>query len=223
MKESKTILVFGDSNTWGYNPFNKSPFLPFDRWEEEVRWTSVLRRELGNGCRVIADGLCGRTASARDDIDDYTCGRDQIVPALRVHGPVDLLILMLGSNDLKARYGYTAYDVANSVGMVVERALQTRDAFTGGEGKILLICPPPLALPPRSFFRFEFEGREEASHRMAPFFELIAEKYGVSYLNAGDYVRFSDADGLHFDAENHRLLGETAAKKVKEILWEGKR
>lgn len=216
--EKKKILVFGDSNTWGYCPYNKHPFAPFDRWEEELIWPGVMQNALGEEYLVASDGLCGRTASAKDDIEDYTCGKEQIVPSLRSHSPLDLLVIMLGSNDLKARYGYTAYDVANSVGMVVEKALSVRDAFRGCRPRILLICPPPLGNLERSFFSLEFRGREETSATMAPFFELIAEKYGVDYLNAGDFVRFCSADGLHLDREEHQRLGEIAAERVKKIL-----
>ena len=216
--EKKKILVFGDSNTWGYHPHNKNPFAPFERWGDSIRWTNVMQSRLGDGYEVMADGLCGRTASAKDDIDDYTCGKEQIIPSMRSHSPLDLLIIMLGSNDLKVRYGYTAFDVANSVGMVVEKALQAPDAFRNSKPSVLLICPPPLENLDRSFFAFEFSGSEKKSREMAQFFEIIAAKYHAAYLNAGDYVRFSDIDGLHFESDQHLKLGEIVAEKVKTIL-----
>lgn len=167
--DKKKILVFGDSNTWGYSPHNKNPFAPFERWNDDQRWTSILQNHLGEGYDVMVDGLCGRTASAKDDIDDYTCGKEQIIPSLRSHSPLDLLIIMLGTNDLKTRYGYTAFDVANSVGMVVEKAMQTGDAFRHCAPKVLLICPPPLGNLEHSFFAFEFAGSEEKSQKLPPF------------------------------------------------------
>lgn len=216
--EKKNILVFGDSNTWGYNPHNKNPFAPYERWGECIRWTNVMQNLLGSAYYVMADGLCGRTASAKDDIEDYTCGKEQIIPSMRSHSPLDLLIIMLGSNDLKARYGYTAFDVANSVGMVVEKALQAPDAFRNSKPSILLLCPPPLENLDRSFFAFEFSGSEQKSKDMAQFFEIMAAKYRVHYMNTGDFVRFSDVDGLHFESDQHLNLAEAVATKVKEIL-----
>lgn len=215
--EKKNILVFGDSNTWGYDPHNKRPFAPFQRWGESIRWPNVMQRCLGDDYLVMADGLCGRTASAKDDIEEYTCGREQLVPSLRSHSPLDLLVLMLGSNDLKARYGYTAFDVANSVGMVVEKALQTTDAFRDSCPSVLLLCPPPLGNLDHSFFSLEFSGSEEKSRAMASFFEIIAAKYHVHYMDAGAVVHFSDVDGLHLDADQHIKLGEAVAEKIREL------
>lgn len=216
--EKKNILVFGDSNTWGYNPHNRSPFAPYERWGESIRWTNVMQNRLGDAYGVMADGLCGRTASAKDDIEEYTCGKEQIIPSMRSHSPLDLLIIMLGSNDLKARYGYTAFDVANSAGMVVEKALQAPDAFRNSQPKILLLCPPPLENLDRSFFAFEFAGGEQKSKDMAQFFEIMAAKYRVHYMNVGEIVHFSDVDGLHFESDQHLKLGEAVARKVKDIL-----
>ena len=215
--DKKRILVFGDSNTWGYHPHNKNPFAPFERWGDSIRWTSVLQNRLGDGFDVMVDGLCGRTASAKDDIEDYTCGKEQIIPSLRSHSPLDLLIIMLGSNDLKTRYGYTAYDVAHSVGMVVEKALQAPDAFEQSQPEVLLICPPPLGNLDRSFFAFEFAGSEAKSKELPPFFELIAAQYHTALLNAGEFVRFSDIDGLHLESDQHLKLGEAVAAKVKSL------
>lgn len=215
---TKKILVFGDSNTWGYHPGNKNPFPPYDQWGDDVRWPGILQNRLGDGYTVMADGLCGRTAAAKDDIEPYTCGKDQIVPSLRSHSSLDLLILMLGSNDLKARYGYTAFDVAHSVGMVVETALTAKDAFRDCRPNLLLICPPPLGNLNRSFFAFEFQGSEEKSKQMTPFFEIMAARYQTAYLNAGEYACFSAADGLHMEADQHLKLGEAVAAKVKTIL-----
>ena len=216
--EKKKILVFGDSNTWGYNPHNRNPFAPYERWGDSIRWTNVMQNLLGSAYEVMADGLCGRTASAKDDIEDYTCGKEQIIPSMRSHSPLDLLVIMLGSNDLKARYGYTAFDVANSVGMVVEKALQAPDAFRDSKPDILLLCPPPLENLDRSFFAFEFAGSEQKSKDMAQFFEIIAAKYRVHYLNVGEIVRFSDVDGLHFESDQHLKLAQAVADKVKTIL-----
>lgn len=214
----KKILVFGDSNTWGYHPHNKNPFAPYAQWEESVRWPNVFQDRMGAGYTVMVDGLCGRTAAAQDDIEDYTCGKEQIVPSLRSHSPLDLLIIMLGSNDLKTRYGYTAYDVAHSVGAVVETALTAADAFRDSVPNILLICPPPLGNLDHSFFALEFEGSEEKSKQLAPFFEIMAARYRIAYLDAGEIVHFSDVDGLHFEADQHQKLGEVVAAKVKTLL-----
>lgn len=213
----KHILVFGDSNTWGYRPDNKKPFAPFDQWPKEQRWPYVMASQLGSDYEITVNGLCGRTASARDDIEDGTCGKEQVVSVLRAASPVDILVIMLGSNDLKARYGYTAYDVAHSVGTVAEKALTAKDGFRSCEPRILLISPPPLADLNHSFFGFEFKGKEECSRQLAPFYEIMAAQYGAVFFDAATAARFSDTDGLHLDAENHRALGLAVAEVIKKM------
>ena len=107
----KTILCYGDSNTWGAKPILKlgSP----DRYQYEVRWTTVLQNQLGNDYHIIAEGLNGRTSTFDDPIEGaHKNGKRYLFPCLETHAPLDLVIIMLGTNDLKSRLGLTAWDIA---------------------------------------------------------------------------------------------------------------
>ena len=102
----KKILCYGDSNTWGYNPHTEL------RYPRAVRWTGVLQRGLGPAYHVIEEGLNGRTTVWDDPIEGYKSGKEYLVPCLETHKPMDLVVIMLGTNDLKHRFSLTAFDIA---------------------------------------------------------------------------------------------------------------
>jgi len=214
---AKRILVFGDSNTWGWNPANDLVQKLF-RWSDEERWTGVMQKELGDEYFVIPDGLNGRTSVWDDPIEEYRCGKDQIIPSLDVHDPLDLVIIFVGTNDLKVRYTVSAQDIANGVGIIVDKTLHHAGCFGEGGPKVLLICPPPLGPIENGVFADMFEGNVEKSKKMPKFFEAVANTYGTYYLNAGEYVHSSEEDGLHLQADQHAILGKVIANKVKEIF-----
>ena len=116
----KTILCFGDSNTWGYNPENRQRFGP------DERWTVILRNSLGEDYRVIEEGLNGRTTLWDDPIEGFKNGLDYLMPCLESHRPFDLITIMLGTKDLKCRFSVSAFDIAESVGVLVRQVQQSQ-------------------------------------------------------------------------------------------------
>ena len=105
----KSILCYGDSNTYGLMP--DSP----DRYPRDVRWTGILQKKLGEDYYVIEEGLSGRTTLWDDPIEEHKNGKKYLLPCLDSHKPVDLVILMLGTNDLKTRFSLTPFDIGASV------------------------------------------------------------------------------------------------------------
>ena len=167
---------------------------------------------------MIPEGLNGRTTVWDDPIEEYRCGKQQIIPCLDMHDPLDLVIIMIGSNDLKRRYTVSAQDIANGAGLILERTLQHSCCFRDEKPKVLFMCPPPLGDISKGIFKYEFGGGEEKSHQLHTHYERVAEKYGVPYLNAGAYVHSSERDGAHLEADQHAILGKVVAEKVREIL-----
>ena len=96
--KQKTILCYGDSNTWGYDPVNAC------RYDRNIRWPGVLQKELGQAYYVKEEGLCGRTTVWDDPVEGHKNGLKQLTPILHSHCPLDLVVIMLGTNDLKMRY-----------------------------------------------------------------------------------------------------------------------
>lgn len=212
----KRVLAFGDSNTWGWNPANISGTTP-RRWDDDIRWTGVAMRELGGEVEIINEGLNGRTTVWDDPIEEYRCGKDQLPAVMDTAAPFDLMIIMVGSNDLKMRFGVTARDIALGAEILVQRAKVRTGDFTDGKVNILLICPPRLG-PASQHEGSSFEGAVEKSKKLDTFFREVARRSGVAYLNADDIVKPSDKDGLHLEAEEHEKLGKTIAQKIRELL-----
>lgn len=213
----KRIMIFGDSNTWGWNPCNDL-VAPLKRWDDETRWAGILQKDLGDEYVVIPEGLNGRTSVWDDPIEEYRCGKAQIIPCLDTHAPLDLVIIMVGTNDLKCRYTVSAQDIANGVGIIVDKTLHQVGAFGEDGPKVLLICPPSLGPVENGVFADMFEGNVEKSRKMPKYFEGVAKTYGVEYFDAGTVVKSSEEDGLHMQADQHAILGHKIAEIVKKIM-----
>jgi lysophospholipase L1-like esterase len=204
------IVAFGDSNTWGYDPATGS------RFPRAQRWPSVLQRELGAGFEVIAEGLNGRTTVHDDPIEPYRCGAEALPPCLMSHAPVDLVILALGCNDLKKRFSVSAFDISESAGRLIFLARAYGQSANGRPPKILLIAPPPIAK--LTAYAEMFEGGTEKSRLLGQRYREVAEREGVAFMDAGAVIRCSDLDGIHYEADQHELLGRAAAKAVRSAL-----
>jgi lysophospholipase L1-like esterase len=206
----KTILCYGDSNTWGYDARTKTRFPP------NVRWTGVLRSRLGDSAMVIEEGLNGRTTVWDDPVEgEWKNGLKYLLPCLESHAPIDLVILMLGTNDLKARFSVPAADIASSI----ERLILTIKAtpFGPGDGppKILLLAPPPVV--EMSGFAEMFSGALEKSQRLGSYYRQVAGLYGCAFLDASEYITCWEVDGIHLSPQAHEKLGIVVSEIVKEM------
>lgn len=213
----KNVMIFGDSNTWGWDPSNDLVSV-IKRWPDEVRWAGVLQTELGNDYKVIPEGLNGRTTVWDDPIEEYRCGKQHIIPLLDTHAPLDLVIIMIGTNDLKCRYTVTAQDIANGASLILDKTMAQVGAFGPAGPKVLFIAPPPIGHIENGIFKFMFEGNQEKSIQMAEFYQGVAESRGVPFFDAGLVAKASAIDGLHLDADSHAALGKAVAAEVKKIL-----
>jgi lysophospholipase L1-like esterase len=206
----KRILCFGDSNTWGYDPAAK------DRFDKDVRWTGVFSSSLGSGYEVIEEGLNGRTTVWEDPIEGYKNGYSYLIPCLETHRPLDLVIIMLGTNDLKKRFNVSAFDIAQSVGVLVNVVLHSAAGRNGSAPQVLLIAPPSVAT--LTGFAEMFEGAEPKSLKLGAYYHQVALELGCAFLYAGEIIRSSEVDGIHFDAEEHAKLGKAIAAAAQDLL-----
>ncbi len=206
----KTIVCFGDSNTWGYNGETGT------RHAREHRWPLVLAATLGDGYDVIPEGQNGRTSVVEDLIEGPKRGRDYLLPCLESHMPVDLLVLLLGTNDLKHRYGLSAWDIAQGVGVLARMAQSSPFGPDGRAPEVLLIAPPPVAK--LTGFAEMFEGAAEKSRGLGRQYRAVAEELGCRFLDAGELVRSSDSDGIHLEAEEQVKLGKAVADEVRRLF-----
>jgi lysophospholipase L1-like esterase len=208
--DEKTILCYGDSNTWGWNPVSQG------RYARHERWPGVLRQELGEGYLVIEEGLNGRTTVWDDPIEGYRNGKEYLVPCLESHKPIDLVIIMLGTNDLKMRFHVPACDIAAGAGVLVEIVAKSQTGPGDGAPQVLLVAPPPIA--GLSDFAEMFEGGTTKSRGLSDAFRLVAEEQGCALLDAAQVIISSDVDGIHLDPSEHRKLGKAVAARVRQLL-----
>ncbi|HEY9595908.1 MAG TPA: SGNH/GDSL hydrolase family protein [Spirochaetia bacterium] len=206
----KEILCFGDSNTWGYSPAGTG------RFPRDIRWTGVLQTALGSGFFVIEEGLNGRTTVWEDPIEGDKVGKRHLLPCLLSHAPLDLVVLLLGTNDLKKRYSAATTDIAQGVEVLLDIVAASKAGPEEKAPQVLLVAPPPLAK--LSAFAQMFEGGTEKSKSFSALFAQVAAAHGCPFLDAGSVVRSSDLDGIHLDAPEHRKLGEAIAREVRKIL-----
>lgn len=206
----KTIVCFGDSNTWGCDPASGGRFAP-DR-----RWTGVLQSRLGSGFRVIEEGLNGRMTTVDDSIHPGKNGADYLLPCLESHRPLDLVTIMLGTNDLKVRVGRAASDIAESAALLADMARRSGAGPEGGAPEVLLIAPPPVAT--LSDLAEMFAGAREKSLRFAELYRIYAGGTGAEFFDAGSIVASSDLDGIHWEASAHATFGATLAAMVERLL-----
>jgi len=211
----KNILCFGDSNTWGCKPIKALGAI--ERFDAESRWTGVLRQQLGAGFNVIEEGLNARTTVHDDPIDGaHKNGKAYLLPCLESHLMLDLVIIMLGTNDLKSRFSLSAFDIASGIKPLVEIVAAITPKNGGVKPQILVIAPPPLAQP--GLLAVMFDGGSEKSQQLAEHYETISAQLGCHFQNAGDVIKTSDIDGVHFELDQHKLLGHAVADKVAKIL-----
>ena len=213
----KRILCFGDSNTWGAVPGDNS------RYPAEVRWTGVLQKELGRDYLVIEEGLGGRTTVFDDPIEEKLSGLAYFRPCCLSQAPLDLVILMLGTNDLKTRFGVEPVTIAYGL----QRFLNVLAApdLEGNPPEVLLAAPVLIDPSYKKHPLFHAMFGEDAYERSLKFkdaYREFAKTAGISFINAADYGRASELDGLHMDPESHQRLGKALADRVREILEEGK-
>lgn len=208
----KTIMCYGDSNTWGYEPGTGQ------RYGRDVRWPGVLQRVLGQEYYVIEEGLCGRTTVWDDPVEGYKNGLSHLVPLLHSHAPLDLIIIMLGTNDLKCRFSVSAMDIALSVGRLVKTVRTSEMSFTGPPPEVLVVCPPAVHELEGMPFGAILEGGYEKSRQLYAAFTQVCEDIGVEMLCAGEYVEVSTVDAVHLTAEDHVSLGTAVASRVQSML-----
>lgn len=214
--EKKTVVCFGDSNTFGWLPTLSRT--TSRRYAADRRWPGVLAKRLGGGFQVIEEGQVGRTTVHPDPIEGaHRNGRMGLAIVLETHMPIDLLIIMLGTNDLKARYAVQAADIIDSIEDLVRLAKASgAGAGVGSRSPgIMLVSPPPI----REVGRFVemFAGGEEKAARLPALMKDLASRIDVPFLDASEIIEVSAVDGIHLDLEAHRLLGIAVADKVKSL------
>lgn len=201
----KRILCFGDSLTWGFNPVDCS------RFDDDVRWTGVLQKLLGDEYRVIEEGQNGRTISSDDPIEGEKNGLTYLIPCLDSQVPLDAMTIMLGTNDLKTRFGFSAADIAGEMDKFLAKVKLFNDAVLAGNMKVILMAPPhipdDMQMSPYGDSFGYGEGKTK-SEQLAMYYEKLAEKYQITFLDTSKFVKVGLTDSLHIEEDQEALLAK---------------
>lgn len=211
----RSILCYGDSNTWGCVPGSS-----IERFPANVRWPGALSKLLRTDIRVLEEGLCGRTAISDDPLDAVTGiernGFKTFGAILDTHSPLDLVVIMLGTFDLKQSAKMGSFDIAEGVAALAEyaRAPIFGPGFSASPD-VLVICPPSIWEVDSSFGPRFANGRE-ASMELRNAFRVMAKRYNIPVIYAEDFIQSDPADGIHLSADSHAVLGQEIARWILE-------
>ena len=218
------ILVYGDSNTWGWIGVEQA--FPTTRYTDDERWAGVMAAELGAGYEVAVDGLTVRSTDLDDTMDwnaitaDMFNGAKTLPAAIAREMPVDLLIIALGTNDLKAETNRSAGDIAKAIIGVAEVAQGCAGgvAYSYGAPQVLMVSPAPVNDMPHPDFAAMFAGARPKSEALGAALKQAADRAGIASFDAGAAVgNAQGTDGLHLSREQHRRLGKAVAAAVRAL------
>ena len=215
--ECRTILCFGDSNTHGTRALR---FIGDQRRHPKgTRWPDVMAAQLGAGWDVIAEGHPGRTTVMDDPIEGpHRNGLRILRAVLESHRPIDLVILMLGTNDLKARFGMAAADVALGVQRLMSEV--TSAACGPGSDAPAIVIAAPVCTSENGVFTEIFAGAREKSADLPARLKELAQRHGVGFADCNNVASVDRVDGIHLDADAHQAIGQLMAKTVNDYMNE---
>ena len=210
----KNILCFGDSNTWGYSPQDGSRFPP------NVRWTGTLQKTLGIDYNIIEEGLNGRTTFINEEGEDarpFRSGSDVFSMILESHRPLDLVTIMLGTNDLKLEFNLSVEEIAQGVKELCEIVLSS-EYLIDNPPKLLLISPIHIGSTIQPDQEEFFEQAREKSYRFSEHYQRVAEELGIHFLDAAKIVSPSEGEGVHWDADQHIKFGKELSNLIRQLI-----
>jgi lysophospholipase L1-like esterase len=205
----KTVLCFGDSNTWGYVPGTDG-----GRFPPEIRWPRQLARALGDGWDVIAEGLNGRTATMDSPVADGRNGLTYLLPCLHSHMPLDVVVIYLGTNDAGDRYSLPAETIAEAVGRLVRVVRSSEAGPDYSAPEVLVVCPPPFGkLDPDA----SFANAGEKSRQLGRWFAEMSSHLDCALIDLNGIASYSDLDGIHLDASGHTAVAAAVEEHLRRM------
>ncbi len=213
MRDKETrILCYGDSNTWGYISGSDH-----NRYLKDERWTGILQQLLGKEYLIIEEGLNSRTLISNDERPgkEGKNGYEYLIPCLDTHDPLDIVVLMLGTNELKAVYNKTIEDIGNLIDdCFVKTILNRKSQFMNTTPKLILVCPP-LVDENTDYCKKKYEGAYIKSKDLNNIYKQIADKYNCYFVNNEDLT--TGIDGVHLDKESHRKLARKLCESIRGV------
>lgn len=204
------ILCFGDSNTWGYKP------LTGERLRRTERWPGILQHALGADCNVIEEGLNGRTTAFDEPFREGRNARKSLLAVLESHAPLDLLIIMLGTNDLKHHLNVSAHESARGLSSLLQIASTSGSTFNQTSPNILVVAPPKFGNL-SELMAHHFEGSVARSAELPMVYKDACAPWGCSFVDSNPVASVGE-DGIHLNQQGHRALARALAPVVRSLI-----
>ena len=211
----KRIVCFGDSNTWGYDAEN------LKRFPKNERWTGILAKLLGNEFEVVEEGLCGRTSVVDDPLFEGLNGFNYISPCLMSHSPVELVIIMLGTNDTKERFNLTSHNIAQGIARLTEKVNTIEAGVDGRSPKVIVIAPPPIGkgyletdIAKSMGIDCDIKSREMEAH-----LKELLKLQKIELIETADIVSMNKIDYMHLDRKGHLHLANLVFSRIRRSLY----
>ena len=215
----KHIVCLGDSNTHGYCADPADCADGGARFNENERWTCLLQKALGEEYLVLEEGLSGRTTVFSDPLHEAMPALDVAYPILMSHEPVDLLVIMLGTNDTKERFCVNPACIARGLERLVDKC-KCIPCWGDHKPNILLIAPPHIGdkmeqseVMPAMGLGCAAKSRELAKH-----YAVVAQNQGCAFLDAEGVAEFNEVDYMHLTRKGHAQLAEKLAQIVPTLV-----
>ena len=205
----RTVLCFGDSNTWGTDPAGDL------RLPRDVRWPGRLQAGLGEGWHVVEEGLPGRTTTLDSPLAPGKNGLSYLVPCLDSHAPLDAVVIFLGTNDLADRYSLSASDIARGAGRLVHVVRHSAAGVDSGAPQPILACPPRVG---ETEWEDGWKGAPGKSALLPERFRAVAEELACPLVDLASVTRFSDLDGVHLDADGHAAVARAVEDALRRLV-----
>lgn len=209
----KRIVCFGDSNTWGYDSKSQS------RFSEEVRWPKLLQKLLGDSFEVIEEGLPGRSSASDDPLSEGLNGLKYIHPCLMSHAPIELVIIMLGTNDTKQRFNLTSFNIAQAISRLANKAQNTLAGADNSYAKVLVVIPPPIkpgyinsTMAPSMGVGCDLKSKDLSKNLKG-----LLRLQNTKFLDTKYHLEMNNIDFMHLDKENHKKLAKLVYEKLLSL------
>jgi lysophospholipase L1-like esterase len=204
----RTVLFFGDSNTWGTVPGSG------ERLPRHERWPGLVATALGDDWHVVEEGLPGRTATVESPLSAGRAGLPYLQPCLDSHAPLDVVVIFLGTNDLADRYGLPPVDVAAAIAWLASIVQRSPEAGVGGAApRVVIVAPPPFGRIDREGSFASAAGKAE---RLARHLREQASLLGCGFVDLGEVVRYSDVDAIHFTPADQPAVARVVERAVRD-------
>lgn len=211
----RTVMCFGDSNTHGTRAMRHLD--DRRRHERSARWPSVMATALGPDWEVIAEGQPGRTSVFEDPIEGIHKSGLRALPALlESHRPLDLVLIMLGTNDLKACFGLSATDIARGIQRLGLEVARSDSGPDGAAPKVMLLAP--VCVIETGCLADVFAGGAEKSAALPGHLAQIAAAQGFGFADINTVANVDPVDGIHLSADSHIAIGAHIAKAVADVM-----